>query len=374
MLVGRSKGADLPIADDSISRQHLKIHRTENDIYIEDISLSNWVGINENRIPKNTQVRVFDFTEIIIGEGISLKITTQHPDEDLPPSLDKTQITGDILTRETRVHQPHMSASVGNKAKRVSRTNKRDENTASDKSKGYVFKQLLVVIFLAASLLVYEFFLTDPSPQNTTSSDPTPGQKKSTVAVPKKRQKKVQTSNNSPSAMKKSEITYGPDTSKMISHLSQNNLCETNLAQECKKIFIETDPADFIVQGDSPGEVILYREYFHTLRVFFVNDTKGYIAQEKNPKIWPVLASLNLLDKGVLTSFEAKQITKIRINIYKKYGDQITEKYQYNLDTDQYKRINFKEVELAQEKVKTSGDYSYFDKYVIQHLEVVSGK
>ncbi len=369
MLVGRSKGADLPIGDDSISRQHLKIHRDGNDIYVEDISVSNWIAINENRIPKNTQVRVFDFTEIVMGEGITLSITTQHPDEDLPPSLDRTQITDEILTRETRVHQPHMSASVGTKAKRVSRTNKK-----SEKNKSYAFKQLLVIIFLAASLLIYEFFLTDSSSQNTTSPEPPPSHKKSKVAVTTNAQNRARTGNNSSSTIKKSEITYGPDTSNMISHLSKNNLCETSLAQECKKIFIETDPADFIVQRDSPSEVILYREYFHTLRVFFASDTKGFRAQEKNPKIWPVLASFNLLDKGVLTSFEAKQITKIRINIYKKYGDQITEKYQYNLDTDQYKRINFKEVELAQEKVKTSGDYSYFDKYVIQHLEVVSGK
>lgn len=318
---------------------------------------------------------MFDFTEIAIGEGITLTITTQHPDEDLPPSLDKTQITGEILTRETRIHRPQMSATAGSKAKRVSRTNrKEEERKVSTKSKSYAFKQLLVVIFLAGSLLIYEFFLTDTAVQTSNQIEPKAGAKKSNVAITTKKQPKANDNQDSSNNIKKSEITYGPDTSNMVSHLSKNNLCKSSLSKECKKIFIESDPADFIIQGDSPEEIIIYREYFHTLRVFFVTDTEGYLAQEKNPKILPVLASLNLLHKGVLTSLEAKQINKIRINIYKKYGDNITEKFQYNLDTDQYKRINSKEVELAFEKVKISGDYSYFDKYVIQHLEAVSGK
>ena len=295
---------------------------------------------------------MFDFTEIAIGEGITLTITTQHPDEDLPPSLDKTQITGEILTRETRIHRPQMSATAGSKAKRVSRTNrKEEERKVSTKSKSYAFKQLLVVIFLAGSLLIYEFFLTDTAVQTSNQIEPKAGAKKSNVAITTKKQPKANDNQD-----------------------SSNNIKKSSLSKECKKLFIESDPEEIIIQGDSPEEIIIYREYFHTLRVFFVTDTEGYLAQEKNPKILPVLASLNLLHKGVLTSLEAKQINKIRINIYKKYGDNITEKFQYNLDTDQYKRINSKEVELAFEKVKISGDYSYFDKYVIQHLEAVSGK
>ncbi len=265
-----------------------------------------------------------------------------------------------------------MSASVGTKAKRVSRANKKSENLKekkkSEKNKGYAFKQLLVIIFLAASLLVYEFFLKESQREDLRQPQVTQVSR----ANQSPPDQGVTTSENL--ASRESKPDKKPNTSMLVSELVKHDLCTNEISELCKEIFIEKQSHDFIIRHENENTLEIYFERNHALRVLFFNNPNEYYVQSKSKKIDTVLASATTLKKNVLQTLEGMNIRTVRINIYKKYGDKIIGGNLYRIDTDVYRKINYAEFQLAIEKVKTSGDYSYFDKYVIQHLEVVSGK
>ncbi|MBZ0271482.1 FHA domain-containing protein [bacterium] len=66
-LVGRDPGADIVLADDNVSRQHVKIYVVENRVEVKDMGSRNGTFLNNHRIDGMRELREGD--ELIIGSN-----------------------------------------------------------------------------------------------------------------------------------------------------------------------------------------------------------------------------------------------------------------------------------------------------------------
>lgn len=104
--LGRSLKADLPVADDAISRLHCVFELIDGNFFVTDMSSANGVTINGERIPKNTQTTFSSFhqlqvaglecvvedTEVIANSDETTQVTTIRPVTNKPPFIKKAPI------------------------------------------------------------------------------------------------------------------------------------------------------------------------------------------------------------------------------------------------------------------------------------------
>lgn len=86
-IVGRSTKADVVIPDEALSRNHCKIEMTAGTFFVTDLSSSNGVFLNGERIAPNEKIRFNSFNQLTLG---SLECTV----EDVDPSAS----TGKLVT------------------------------------------------------------------------------------------------------------------------------------------------------------------------------------------------------------------------------------------------------------------------------------
>ena len=65
--IGRSPENDINMADRSISRKHLRIHREGNAYFIRDLQSTNGTYIHDQQIPPEKEVKVEEGIPIAVG-------------------------------------------------------------------------------------------------------------------------------------------------------------------------------------------------------------------------------------------------------------------------------------------------------------------
>ncbi|MFT6632560.1 MAG: hypothetical protein ACJAS4_002524 [Bacteriovoracaceae bacterium] len=79
IIIGRSSDCDIVLNSDNVSRKHLKIVLKEEKIYISDITSSNWISYNDEKLKKNIDVEYFDFMQLVLPDEITIKIKNTVP-------------------------------------------------------------------------------------------------------------------------------------------------------------------------------------------------------------------------------------------------------------------------------------------------------
>lgn len=75
--IGRSPHCDLVIQDENISREHVHIRRLTKGVFVRDNNSRNGVVVNGSRIPRNTEVRIYDRDEVVLG---TIKLRFEDPE------------------------------------------------------------------------------------------------------------------------------------------------------------------------------------------------------------------------------------------------------------------------------------------------------
>lgn len=99
IIIGRSSDCDIVIDNENISRKHLKVVTTEGKIFISDISSSNWVSYNDEKIEKGKDTEYFDFMSLKLPDMILVVIEKNQirPEVSVPP--DSTEISSIEITK-----------------------------------------------------------------------------------------------------------------------------------------------------------------------------------------------------------------------------------------------------------------------------------
>lgn len=80
-MVGRSEGADIPLLEPTVSREHASIHQRGGHVYLEDLGSKHGTFVNSKRV-NAARLKVGD----IIVFGLSLVLRLEESDEELPPA------------------------------------------------------------------------------------------------------------------------------------------------------------------------------------------------------------------------------------------------------------------------------------------------
>lgn len=149
VTVGRGSSCELIITDDNISRKHLGIELRDGVFYIKDLTLSNWVSYNEEKLSKVDYVQYFDFATLMLPGGISLTIKTDRDQDQLNSDLLEKNINSSSLSR----HSKSGGATTTNIRVRRERKPVKKKNTEDDKS-------MKKFMFLTAALLLIGGYVT----------------------------------------------------------------------------------------------------------------------------------------------------------------------------------------------------------------------
>lgn len=121
IILGRASDCDIVLNSPNISRKHLQIKQVENEMFIKDISSSNWVSYNGDKLSKEEETEYFDFVELVLPDEIVVKAkydiqTDPEPEPD--PEVDIKPIRKSSPGRSAR-NRSQYNAKKRKSAKRV---------------------------------------------------------------------------------------------------------------------------------------------------------------------------------------------------------------------------------------------------------------
>lgn len=370
ILIGRGQNSDIIISDDHISRKHLEIKRYEGNIYIKDVTLSNWVSFNDEKLEKGVDVQYFDFAPLKLPGGYGVKVSEESPQEDDAKTSTFTSTNVEILRKDKKARR--LAKNKSNKSKKSKRTTKSDNNKVSQEG----IKMFLILLAMGA-FLFYQFFLNKD--ENHTSRPPIQKRK---AAKAKKKANKKRTARPKSTRVGPQNLQSAREQNKRIQEVSKPNPdydlivrskpCATSQFRiVCQKIFQNRSKREGLVQKGST--VYAFKNYnirasnllrgpkkLRNSKISF-NDLKLIVAGE-NILMPSFLKMMELNDSRdvvillfTLKDYTLKVIGKYKVDIanYRKYSQQnyvsaygkITSNQKIN-DFDRYLRPFIKEVKL----------------------------
>ena len=172
VIVGRSKSCHICIPSNHISRQHLEITSRDDCIFIKDLTLSNWVSYNEEKLVKNNETQYFDFAPLILPGNLSLKIETgsspeinesivNSPAEATGESISRPE-NSDVVTEKIDIYNNPIASSAEYDKERIKKENK---GGANKEMTLMIVAFLLICSYIAYNLMSEEVAVRDNSTQ-----------------------------------------------------------------------------------------------------------------------------------------------------------------------------------------------------------------
>ena len=97
--IGRSQNCDFIINEKNISRRHLEITQRNGKIYVQDISLNNWILFNKRKLSKTSATEYFDFIRLELPGDTTFSIKNYLEDERASKG-DSDKKTGRVIKRK----------------------------------------------------------------------------------------------------------------------------------------------------------------------------------------------------------------------------------------------------------------------------------
>jgi len=146
IIIGRGVDCDITLAIESISRKHLEINKLDGVVYIKDLTLSNWVSYNNEKLSKIDPVQFFDFAPLILPGDVEVIIdnTVKGKENKLIESIENKKNSSSDQTITRTKYQ----ARINTEPKKTKRkyTKKKDIKKFD--------KSFLVLVFVIIILLL----------------------------------------------------------------------------------------------------------------------------------------------------------------------------------------------------------------------------
>ena len=176
VIVGRGQNSDIVISDDHISRKHLEIKLVEEQIYIKDLTLSNWVSYNEEKLEKNMDIQYYDFAPLALPGNYIVEISdTVVVESSIKVNLQKTDLnikknkTSSInrvnSATKTNIQEYELESSKKKKIKQKEKKKKIKKEKGSNE-----LLKMVSIVLIVISFIVYQFFFTTKDLKKTSSA------------------------------------------------------------------------------------------------------------------------------------------------------------------------------------------------------------
>lgn len=157
IIIGRGQNCDIVISDDHVSRRHLQVKKFDGVILLKDLTLSNWVSYNDEKLEKGVDVQYFDFAPLMLPGNYRIKISDDELFDDAQVS--KSSETGiDIFNSELAEYVDEDQASEETNLKKKKTGKGRKWKPAKSLKKRNDPAIMSVAILVVMALLIYQFF------------------------------------------------------------------------------------------------------------------------------------------------------------------------------------------------------------------------
>lgn len=365
IVIGRSKKCHICIPSDHISREHLEINTRNGEIFIKDLTLSNWVSYNDEKLLKGIETQYFDFANLNLPGGLSFKIELEV-DESSNSGFSYTgevSATGDKTSTSTNL-SPSKDINVGDiyhdpisaSPDLQSRLSSAGKTSSDRKGRKELFIMFFAFLFIALSAV---FFMSKPQAPHI-KADTSLNKKKIT---PKKPIKKVRTK-------KKTVVEKKIKTS---AELLFDSLYKDE--ESCKRGYTKRVCAFALKNKTAYEGAILKDNILHVfknlnsrLRNFFLKKRGFAIDAAKFNEIDSVVAGEVILLPKIMEEMERQKILRVKVHVFKTKDSKVEFIATHTIDPSFYRRYDIEDYDRSYKKIRNSLDLSYFTRELMRFI------
>ncbi|MBD63662.1 MAG: hypothetical protein CME62_00515 [Halobacteriovoraceae bacterium] len=364
ITIGRGKNCDIVLADDHISRKHLEIKNIGGLVYIKDLTLSNWVSYNDEKLPKELDVQYYDFAPLLLPGNYQVEIDADSGNLDMSSSGHKMDIMQDDLKPVSMAVNTH-SAKLKEfadleKEKIAKEKNKKQARSLKEKKKKKNKNELMVFILItlgAIGYVVYESVINvhNPAP---------PKLKKIKKVIPSERLKPI-----TPPKVEESE----PETTSEVNQKTPPSLllgkkCQSPIEKAlCQVIFKNLSEFEGVKESDYVLHV--YKNLLNTAVELFGDIKTVSELAVKNKNMTKAIAGQYIILPSFLEAAEKNNKSFIEIHLFNKTAEGPEVVHTFEVDVTDYRKFDAEDYPKAYELIKNK-DFSYFDKELSEHIKV----
>lgn len=357
VILGRKNTCDICIVTEHISREHLEISIKSGNIYIKDLTSSNWVVYNDEKLEKDIATKYFDFGGLALPGGVSILIEQGRSFEIDSLASEMTAVNLEVASRTPAKLRKKMAPKKLDLVEKVDgvgikrgRVRKRE---ASKESKNDIFlmikkKSPLILIFLGVIVLTYSFLSGDKKGELIGKVEKTPA----------KIVQKIQHSSESSRTIIKASFE------KNMLHRKK---CSTSLGKDLCRIMLKNKSSLEGVIWSGKHLVVLKNLQTRVLEIFSKNSLFAKNALEVSG-VEGVIAGEYLLYPSVIKKLIKEKIKKVSIFIFTKKHSKPYYHSSYTVQVKNHKEYRTEDYKEAFRRFKKDLDVKYFNKLFLNVL------
>lgn len=323
VIVGRGSDCDIVINSDNISRKHLEIQSSDEKVFIRDMTLSNWVSYNNNKLPKGEYTQYYDFAPLVLPSGHELSFQLSKNEKLKIKESDKKSTTIVDL--------------YGNKLKR---TDKKVRHTQMEKESKAPLILASVFLLIVASYIAFDFYSED-------GNKPT-----------------IETKEN-PRVLDSSKFT--PDRNLIIKMLNSRKCGAQVIRPLCDSVLPGWDKGEGVVEYKK--NIFIFKNFDKRLINLFGDLTKVSELQLSRKPLFHIIGAQRVVVSNFLKALNARSIKSVYIVIFQNDTETRSVLSTFQVHTKVYQKFTQQDYINAFELVTTKGDLSVFNTKLSVHLE-----
>lgn len=369
VILGRGSNCDIVLQSDHISRKHLEISQKNGIFFIKDLTLSNWVSYNDEKLHKNVEVQYFDFAPLILPGGFKVKVE----DESETSSLDNQVNEEDEHSNSQKIDI--YKTKLSNAALLEDRKIKRQRERAVKKQemelqrKAELKRYLAVIAIILVGVGYYYLEIED---SGNTDVIPQVDSNKLTKTPPAtKLKQKVYTGKETVQAPKKKKEVSTVDHQKVFSDLQNSQVgCTPLFIENLCKVILKAKGVSEKIYADKNKLIIFKNIRLRFQNIFAAN--YDLISRLMNVDgAYEFAAAKSVLDNKVLEEVEKNGFREIIVYVFidTSTGDKLARIFK--IDTSIYRKYSSRDWDFAVNELKTKQRLRYFNKNFRKYIELV---
>ncbi|MEE2671700.1 MAG: FHA domain-containing protein [Bdellovibrionota bacterium] len=368
VILGRGSNCDIVLQSDHISRKHLEISRKNGIFFIKDLTLSNWVSYNDEKLHKNVEVQYFDFAPLLLPGGFSVKIEDENEVSTLGEEVEREKENS--RSQKIDIYKTKLSSAALLEDRKIKRQReravKREEMELKKKAELKKYSILFAVLLAVGGYFYFEAggFKEENTPKVIADQPVKP-------QPIRKVKQKVYTGEKIVEAPVKKKEKNKVDYQKIFSDLQNSQVgCTPLLIENLCKTILNGKGVSEKIYADKNKLIV-----FKNIRLRFQNIFQAnydLISRLMNyDGAYEFTAAESILDNKTLEGIEKDRFREIIVYVFidTSLGDKLSKIFK--IDTSIYRKYSTRDWEFAVNELKTKQRLRYFNKNFKKYIELV---